>query len=71
MSGCFWFQRQNRVLPKRVGGLDEKLPCSWSHAIKMVALELPLPQQPQFKNQSNVHHITQLTNEWTDPGLER
>lgn len=63
MSECIWFQSQKRAPPKRAVGLDEELPCSWSHAIKMMALE-PHPQ-----NQSNVCHITQFANEWTNPSL--
>lgn len=71
MSGCFWFQSQKWAPSKRAAGLVEELPCFWNHAIKMMALEAPLPQQPQSKNQSNLHHITQFANEWTDPSLER
>lgn len=66
MSGCFWFQSQKWAPPKRAAGLDEELPCFWSHAIKMMALEAPLPttamvQEPE---QFIPHHTVHKWMDW-------
>lgn len=65
MNGCFWFQSQKRA-PQKKG--------SWSGWGTLLLLEscnkndglgAPPREQPQSKNQSNLHHITQFANEWT------
>lgn len=62
MSGCFWFQSQKRAPPKRAAGLDEELPCTWSHAIKMMALE-PHPhdrRSPRTREIYTTSHSLQM-----------